>query len=277
MRTKQEKVKFVQDMQKEMKRYKVVGVVSIDGLPDRLVQSMKNRLKPETRFIMARKKLLQKILEAHDHGKELSESIQTSAAIILSNEDAFELYNKFKANVIKLSAKPGQIAPDDVHIESGETSIMPGQTVTELKSAGIDVQIQKGKVVIAKDKILVKKGEHISLPVAKALHTLEITPFSAVVDPLLLAEGRMLYTRQVLGINTETTTAMLQEAFRSAVAVSMDRNIVNQYTINSFITKAYNSALYLGLEAKILDSGIVEGLIARVIREAGALNSTMTK
>ena len=61
---------------------------------------------------------------------------------------------------------------------------MPGQTVTELKAAGIDVQIQKGKVVIAKDKVLVKKGETISPGVAKALHTLEVYPFSAVVDPV---------------------------------------------------------------------------------------------
>ena len=60
---------------------------------------------------------------------------------------------------------------------------MPGQTVTELKTAGIDVQIQKGKVVIAKDKMLVKKGEQMTPKVAKALHSSKYIPFNAVVEP----------------------------------------------------------------------------------------------
>ena len=157
--TKSGKVKFVEDAKKELKSYKVVGVLNLNGLPDRLTQKAKNSSKPNTKFILGRKTLLEKILEGHSKGKELTKQLTGTSAIILSNEDPFELYKKFKKNAIKLSAKPGQVAPDDVHIQSGETNIMPGQTVTELKGAGIDVQIQKGKVVIAKDKVLVKKGD----------------------------------------------------------------------------------------------------------------------
>ena len=83
----------------------------------------------------------------------------------------------------RLAAKPGQVSPEDVSVTAGETGIQPGQTVTDLKSAGIDVQIQKGKVVIAKDKVLVKKGEVISAKIAKALHILDILPFKAVIEP----------------------------------------------------------------------------------------------
>ena len=68
---------------------------------------------------------------------------------------------------------------------------MPGQAVTDLKAAGIDVQIQKGKVVIAKDKVITKKGEAITSSVAKALHTLDINPFSATLEPLLMLSGSM--------------------------------------------------------------------------------------
>ncbi len=271
--TKSGKVKFVEDAKKEMKSYKVVGILNLNGLPDRLTQKAKNSSKPNTKFILGRKTLLEKILASHAKGKELAKELTGTSAIILSNDDPFALYGKFKKNSIKLSAKPGQVAPDDVHIESGETNIMPGQTVTELKGAGIDVQIQKGKVVIAKDKVLVKKGEVISAGVAKALHTLEVYPFSAVVDPVMMADSRIIYSRAVLGIDQEKVLAMMTGAFRSALAVSLDRNIINSYTVVNLIAKAYNNAMWLGIEAKLPDSGIIEKIMANAVLGAQSLGS----
>ena len=42
-----------------------------------------------------------------------------TSAIILSNEDPFELYGKFKSNSLRLAAKPGQMSPDDVDVQCG--------------------------------------------------------------------------------------------------------------------------------------------------------------
>jgi large subunit ribosomal protein L10 len=269
--TKSQKVKFVEDAKKEVKNYKIIGVINTNGLPDRLVQKAKNSSKPETKFIMGRKTLLQKILEAHSKSAELAKALTGTSAIVLSNEDPFTLYKKFKSNALKLSAKPGQIAPEDIHIYSGETSIMPGQTVTELKSAGIDVQIQKGKVVISKDKVIVKKGDLISLQVSKALHTLEIYPFSAVVDPTIMADKTLTYSRAVLGIDQESMLADIAVAFRTALTISLDKNIINSYTIVNMIGNAYNNAMFLGTETKLYDSGIIERIMANAFLGANAL------
>ncbi len=276
MLTKTQKVSFVDERKRLLKTYKVVGIVQLKGVPDRLLQSTKNQLKSSnTRFIMGRKSLLKRILESNEHAKKLAEDLTDTSAIILSNEDPFELYAKFKSNSLKLAAKPGQISPDDVSIEAGETGIQPGQTVTELKTAGIDVQIQKGKVVIAKDKVLVKKGEVISPKIAKALHTLDIFPFRAVIEPSSLLSNGMIFNRRVLGISKESTMQELTMCFRSALALSLEANIINAYTIDSFITKAYRSAMHLGLEAKVLDSGIIDLLLASAASQASALNSTL--
>jgi large subunit ribosomal protein L10 len=247
--------------------------VQLKGVPDRLLQSAKNNLKAKTRFVMGRKTLLKKILESDQNSKKLADSLTDTSAIILSNEDPFELYHRFKSNSLKLAAKPGQVSPEDVHIAAGETSIQPGQTVTELKAAGIDVQIQKGKVVIAKDKILVKKGDMISLSVAKALHTLEIFPFMAVIEPAALISEGLLYRKEVLGINPESTSSNIAICFRNALGLCLEAKIINAYTIDNFITKAYSEAMQLGLEAKILDKGIVELLIAQAASQAASLGS----
>ncbi|MDE1871309.1 MAG: 50S ribosomal protein L10 [Candidatus Micrarchaeota archaeon] len=273
MLTKTQKVSFVDEHKRMLKSYKVVGIVQLSGVPDRLLQSTKNQLRSEVKFIMGRKTLLKKILESSEKTKKLAGELTGTSAIILSNDDPFELYGKFKSNSLKLSAKPGQTAPEDVNVLAGETSIQPGQTVTDLKSAGIDVQIQKGKVVIAKDKVLVKKGDVIGSKVAKALHTLEILPFKAVMEPTVLFADNMTFSKAVLGISREGTTNEMMVCFRNALGLCLELNIVNAYTISSFITRAYNNALHVGLEAKALDSGIVELLLSSAAVQAAALGS----
>jgi large subunit ribosomal protein L10 len=273
MLTKTQKVSFVDEHKKMLKSYRVVGIVQLKGVPDKLLQSTKNQLKGTTKFIMGRKTLLARILESDENAKRLANDLTDTSAIVLSNDDPFDLYAKFQSNSLRLAAKPGQMSPDDVSVLAGETGVQPGQTVTELKSAGIDVQIQKGKVVIAKDKVVVKKGEVISNALAKALHTLEIYPFRAVIEPAALLSEGLVFGRKALGISKESTAGDIASCFRNALGLCLAANIINAYTINNLITKAYNSAVHLGIEANVPDSGIVELLLARAASQAAALNS----
>ena len=264
---------FVETGKGYAKKYSTVGVLPLSGIPDRLLQSTKNKLKGDVTFVLGRKTLLTRILESSEKTKGLVKDLEATSAIIFSNDDPFELYKKFKAGAIKMAAKPNQIALDDVSVQAGETNIMPGQAVTELKAAGIDVQIQKGKVVIAKDKVIAKKGEMINSAVAKALHTLNITPFSAALEPMVMLSGSMLFNRKVLSIDTEKTTGDIIHAFNSALALSMEVGIVNQYTVKVLIERAYRNAYHLGMEAKLPDAGIIEGLVSNAANAAEKLDS----
>ncbi|HUY70506.1 MAG TPA: 50S ribosomal protein L10 [Candidatus Baltobacteraceae bacterium] len=271
MLNKSQKVTFAKDEAKAIDKFKVVGIVPIAGIPDRLFQATKNKMKPNARFIFARQTVLKRILEGNPKTKHMASLLNDQSVILLSNDDPFQIYKEFQSNIIKLEAKPNQIAPDDINIESGETSIQPGQAVTELKAAGIDVQIQKGKVVIAKDKTLVAKGQVISLAVSKALHTLGVMPFSAVIEPAVMLSDGMMYKKEVLRINTESTTKEILVGFANALALSIDRGYVNQYTVERLLVKAYNNAMWLGVETKMPVAGIIEKLVANASLGAAAL------
>ena len=93
-----EKRKFVEDGKKaaqelQGRRHSPAVRAYLTGL----LQSTKNRLKDETRFILGRKTLLKKILEGSDKTKSIADKLEATIAIILSNDDPFELYGKFKA------------------------------------------------------------------------------------------------------------------------------------------------------------------------------------
>jgi large subunit ribosomal protein L10 len=270
---KQQKVKFVEAGAKELSSYKLVGVVPLASIPDRLVQKSRNGMRQSVRFIMGRKTLLSRILESNAKTKHLSKELTGTSAILLSNDDPFAIYKSFKANTIKLAAKPNQTSPEDIPIHAAETSLQPGQTVTELKQAGIDVQIQKGKVVIAKDKILVKKGEKITPSVAKALKILDIMPFSATILPSVMFADNLNYTQKVLSIDQQSVLNDILHSFRAAFEISMKGKLVNAYTIRPLLTEAFRNAMALGVEAKIPEKGIIERVVANAALGAAALNN----
>jgi large subunit ribosomal protein L10 len=277
MLSKEQKIKFVAEKSKELKNYKIVGIIQLNGKPDRLLQASRSRLRQEMKLITGKRSLLSRILESDERTKPLVQELKGTSAILLANGDPFEIYGKFSSNVIKLAAKPRQIAPADIWINEGETGVAPGQGVTELKQAGIDVQIQKGKVVISKEKVLVPKGAVISLAVAKALHTLNITPFEASIVPEVLLWEKVQLRRDVLNISPERTAQSLSLCFRNALALSSELGIVNQYTVMPLIAKAYNSAIALGTSVNAYDTGIIERVLAKAAMQASGLESAAAK
>ncbi|ASI14051.1 acidic ribosomal protein P0 [Candidatus Mancarchaeum acidiphilum] len=272
MLTKQDKEKFVKEGVEKIKKYKVVGVLPLNSIPDSLLQSSRNKLRSDINFIIGKKSLLTMILESSEETKKLESELKGTSAIILSNENPFELYKRFSANSMKLAAKPNQKAIDDINIAEGETSLQPGQGVTELKSAGIDVKIDKGKVVISKSKVLVKKGDTISNLVAKALHTLDMKPFTATLVPSAIMYEHLKFGREALSITSDSLKIDIAHAFSAAYNLSLDAGFINLYTIKPMISKAYTEAMALGINAKIYDTGITEKLLEIAAAEAKSLN-----
>ncbi len=272
MLTRNQKESFVESMGKELKGYKTIGIMPVNGIPDKLLQLSKNRMRGGTRVILGRKNLLIKILESDDRSKGLVKYIEGTSAIVLSNKDPFELYREFKSNSLKLAAKPNQKAPSEIFISSGETSLQPGQAVTELKQAGIDVQIQKGKVIIAKDKTI-KEGDTITVGLSKALHTLGIKPIIASIAPSVIFADSILFTQKALAITPESMGNDIARAISQAISLSYAANIINSFTIKDMVIKAHNSAMYLGVEYKLYDKGIIEELLGAAALQAKSLNA----
>lgn len=268
MMLKAQKVEFVKRLKKEAKESKTIGILPIDAVPDRLVQKLRNELKPKVKFLVARKSLILRTLEGDERIARLKDYTDGNFALMFTDMDPTELNGIVKRNRMKLGAKPNQVSPDDITIESGETTIPPGQAVTDLKSAGIDVKIDKGKVVISKSKVLVAKGAKISTAVAKALKMLDIMPFETGTSLRVVLNDNLLYTSQALGIDAAFVANELSRNFGEANALSLAIGFVTPYNADTLIRKGYLSALGLGLTARIYEPGITDKLLANAVREA---------
>lgn len=269
---KQQKIEMVKQIAADLKKHSTIAILPLENIPDNLLQKVRNVTKKDSKFVIARKSLISRSLKGSKF-EVLEKHLSGNFAIILSNSEPSELYQRISSNKLKLMAKPNQIAPDDIRVESGETSIAPGQAVTELKAAGIDVQIQKGKVVISKGKVIVEKGKKISPAVANALKILNIKPFEVAPKLAVAFSNGILFTRKALSFGAAEARAELMTAFAQAYALSLDRGIITVYNIGTFIGKAYRSAVALGLDAKIPEPEITKMLLAEAARQASGLES----
>ena len=108
--------------------------------------------------------------------------VDGQCAIVISDLNPFRLFKQLDATKTKMPAKGGETSPEDIEVKAGDTPFKPGPIVGDLQKAGVPAAIEQGKVVIKKDKVLVKEGDEISRDVALVLSKLEIFPMTVGLD-----------------------------------------------------------------------------------------------
>src|SRR5207245_2425322 len=107
-----------------------------------------------------------------------SETIEGQTAVVTADIDPFRLFKELEATKSRAPARGGEVAPEDLWVRAGETPFKPGPVVGELQKAGIPAAIERGKVVIRQDKLLVKThSQALGLAVESEFPTKESIKF----------------------------------------------------------------------------------------------------
>ena len=276
MLTKDEKIKIVNELKDEIKRYKSIGIINVSKVPDNLLQKMRNELRNDVKVIITRKNLIIRALKESGLEGLVNYITNENFALILSNKEPAEINALISRYEKKLPPKPKSIAPEDIVVEPIEVNIPP-QSVSEVKAAGIDIQIQKGKAKIMKRKVLVEKGSKISSRMAKVLTLLGITPFTAKIDILAIENSNLIFNKEALKINKELLINEITKAFKESYLLSVEANIITSYNIKEFINRAYRNALTLGIERNIYEKEIMPYLVTKVLNIVNSLNNMIKK
>lgn len=251
--------------------HETFGIVDIHGISAPLIQKMRRDLRENSNFVMAKNKLifisLQEAFEQKgekidpDMFAELMKGKQT--ALIGTDMNAFKLYALMKATLTNAPAKAGDIAPDDIVVQKGETPFKPGPIVGEFQKAGIPAAIENGKVVIKKTKTLVNKGEPIPGDVALMLTKLEIYPMTVGLNLIAAYEDGILYEPDVLDIDQDRFMQDLRGAISSAFNLSVFAAYPTKLNIKALLSSAHTKALNLAVNAEIFTPETLKILIAK--------------
>jgi len=246
MKTKREnpiperKIKAVKELKELLNNKRTILIASIKNLPASQFQEISKKLRGKAIVKVPRKNLLLRAIEdsKNENLKQLEAYFKNSVAILFSDEESFDLAGMLLKNKTPAKAKPGQEATEDIIVEAGPTDLPPGPAISELGAVGLQVQIDKGKIMIKQTKVIVKKGEKISQAAADVMSKLDIKPFSIGFIPLSALDNRDKKFYSEINIDYEGTLKALKEAYGKALSFAVARGFANEETIKFLIGKA---------------------------------------
>lgn len=259
----------------------VVGIVNLLNIPARQLQEMRRSLKGKATLRLAKINLMNLALEDCNAEKAditgLSEFMEGQPALICTDMNPFKLYKMLEDSKTAAPAKAGSIAADDIVVPAGDTGFPPGPFLGELQQIGVNAKIDKGKIVVQKDTVVVEAGEEVPKAVAAALTRMDIKPMEVGMDLKAVYEDGAIFKADVLAIDEEETLADVQNAFTKAFNLSVFTAFPTDKTISAIIGSAHSKAFNVGIEAAIMNSKTSEMLIglanAKMLALAGEVSA----
>jgi large subunit ribosomal protein L10 len=262
----------VEEIKDNITGYTVFAVVSIQGIPARQFQKIRAELKGVAKLKVARNTLIDLALkEISVDAAELFKSVDGQTALVFTNENPFKLFQLLEKSKTPAPAKGGDIAHQDIVIEKGSTKFRPGPIVGELQNAGIPAAIEKGKVIIRENKVIVKKGEKISPKIADVLQRLEINPMEVGLYLRAAYDGTTIYTPKDLAIDIRAYFDQFTEAASNAFQLAMDAAYSTKITIIPLLQKGLLVARGLAVRAEIFEPEVIDALLLKSYNEALAI------
>jgi len=266
-----EKKRMVEELTNVGQNYDVWAVIKLRNLPDFILQATRKRLKEMGSYVkVAKLAVIKRVLKNKGLEKE-GEALKDPSALVFTPLSPLQLYNVLREERQPVAAKPGQIAPFDIVVPAGKTGIPPGPALTELKQAGLPVQIKEGSIAITKDHVLVKEGEVIEDKHAKVLQKLGILPFEAGVELVFAYDGQYVYTPDVLVWTPDYTKEKMAEEFSKALNLSVNASYPLPQTIGIMLAGAITRAKNLAVNANAITAESLPLLLALAVKQAEAI------
>ncbi len=271
----QKNVQVVEEVSEQLRQHPVIGILDMFKLPASQLHQIRTMLRGKAVIRMVKKRLITLALkEAGLKGAEsLGELLQGEPALILSDMNPFKLARMVEQNKSDAPAKEGDIAPADIVVTAGPTSLPPGPVIGELQKAKIPASIEGDKIHIRQDTVVAREGDGIDALLAGVLAKLGITPMKIGLNLISVWEKGTMYGKDILFIPQERYVNDLVAAHQAAFNLSCSACYPTAETLPILLTKAHQEAYNLAMEAGILTSETVKPLLASACARAEALKA----
>ena len=212
-----ERIAQVEVLTQQLLSRPVTAIVGLRGVPAAALQTMRRELRNRDHpMVVATNSSIGHAIERASQKRPslrpLLAQVQDQTAILAAEGNPFSLAHEFSQTRSPTPARGGEIAPADILVPAGTTSFKPGPIVGELQHAGFPAAIEKGKVVLKKDTLIVKAGGTISREVAGLLTRMDIRPLEVGLELRALVDGDTFYPSDVLAVDLDARRADLSRA-----------------------------------------------------------------
>ena len=275
----EEKSGEVDQIKEILVQYKSIGIASLKKVRAPQLQELKKSLQGQV-YLRVLKNTLTKIaienLNKEDL-KKLEPFLEGSNVLLFTNLNPFKLALLLEKGKVKTTAKSGDIAAMDVVVPQGNTGQPPGPIISQLNGVGLPTRIESGSVWVAKDTLVVRKGEVINERLASVLSKLGIKAVEAGLSMRAVYDEGLMVLEQQLHLDIEGTRKMLQQNQAEAFALALGIVYPSPDTIKLLLSVAHQKAAALSMSAGIVTKDTIADLIRKANMEMESLGKAAEK
>ena len=275
----EEKTSEVEQIQKVLVEYKSIGVASLRKVRATQLQELKKSLQGQVYMRVMKNTLTRIAIENLDNKdfKKLEPFLEGSNVLLFTNLNPFKLALLLEKGKVKTTAKSGDIAAMDVVVPQGNTAQPPGPIISQLNSVGLPTRIESGSVWVARDTLVVRKGEAINERLAGVLSKLGIKAVEAGLSMRAVYDEGLMVMEDQLHIDIKGTFSQLQQNQAEAFALAMGIAYPSVDTIKALLQTAHQKAAALSVAAGIMTKDTVADFIRKANAEMESLNKAVEK
>ncbi|OLC85318.1 MAG: 50S ribosomal protein L10, partial [Thaumarchaeota archaeon 13_1_40CM_3_50_5] len=182
-----------QELQDLPTKYSVIALSKMTKVRATQLMAIRKKFRNEIKIRIIKNKIAMRAFEKLKGVpgiEHLSKQLEGQCALMFTNISPFRLNLIFAQNKVFLAAKGGDVATKDIAVPAGNTGIAPGPVLSEFKVANVATRIDGGTIWVAKDTVVAKPGDAISIQLASLLSKLNVKPIEAgIAVNFAIAEG----------------------------------------------------------------------------------------
>lgn len=252
MRGKEKKAAYFNKLQGLLQEYNKIFIISANMVGSKQIQTVRQQLRGKGELLFGKNTMIRKCI------REISEDMPQLEALLSITEgntgflfiksDFAEARRVLADNFIGASARAGVVAPVDVKIPAGVTSLQPTET-NFFQALNINTKITKGSIEILQDVDLIKAGRKVLPGEAALLQKLGIKPFTYGLEVESVYDNGEVYEAAVLDITDDDLKKAFATGVSRVAAVCLAASYPTVASVPHSVINGYKNVLAVVLEA----------------------------
>ncbi len=274
----QEKTEEVEEIKDIIQKYEIVALADLRKVRAAQLQELRKKLQSDAYLRVIKNTLMKRALsQVRDKPNldKLEDHLAGSTIYLFTDLNPFKLVLLLEKSKVKTTAKAGDTAAFDVVVQAGNTGQPPGPIISQLSAVGLKTRIESGSVWINKDTLVVKKGDTISERLAAVLSKLGIKPVEAGLVLKTVYDDGLIITKNQLHLDLDTTRRNVEEAYKSALYLSMNSAYTIPENIGKLLQKAHQDAHRLSLNENIPTKKTIVDILRKAYMQMSSLKTRL--
>ena len=252
---RERKAKMIEKTKEYFGTYNNYMILNIEKVKAIQFSNIMRELPSGFKTLFAKNKILKMVLKELDAEKykELIDSVKGNVLLLFfDGVSPREAYTVSRKHFRAAPAVAGNIATKNIVIPAGPTGLAP-EKISIFQAAKINTKINKGKIDLISDHVLVPEGQPVGISDANLLNLLGIMPFEFSMEIEKVFENGEIYTKNILLIDEECIEQLMKETVASVAAFSLGAGFVSEASIPYEINAAYKECeqMLLGVGIKL--------------------------